>query len=487
MKLAKDNGVDIFRIFDCLNNLDNLEVGIRAVHAAGGVVEGAVMYTGDMLKPGKYSLEYYMGIVDKLVEFGSHVIAVKSMSGVMKPSAGRGLVRAIRTKYPEMPIHMHTHDTNGTGVATMLACAEEGADIVDTAIDSLSGSTSQPAVSSVLGALQNTAFDAELDLAQIGAIDAYWAQLRLMYAGFDADLRSPDPTIYKHEIPGGQYSNLMFQARQLGLGSQWQEMKEAYESANQILGDIVKATPTSKAVGDLAQFMVDRKMSASEVVKNASTLDFPASVLEYCEGLMGQPFDGFPEPFRTNALRGRRQKLTCRPGLHLIPIDFDSMRKHITALFPRDIVTEEDLASYIMYPEVFLEFRKARKEFGDLTDLPTPIFLSVVEIGQEVSLQIEDGKELVAKMIAIGAVEQDTAQREVLFRLNGELRVVNIVDRGGKYLRRAFRRKHKRQEHGLSLRYSNAEAKSQQSRSASDRRHSCTYGRQYNPSIRTRE
>jgi pyruvate carboxylase len=432
VKLAKDTGIDIFRIFDCLNNVDNLEVGIRAVHAAGGVVEGAIMYTGDMLKPGKYDLKYYMGIVDKLVDFGSHLIAIKSMSGVMKPSAGRVLVRAIRAKYPHMPIHMHTHDTNGAGIATMLACAEEGADIVDTAIDSLSGATSQPAVSAMLGALEGTGFDAELDLDHIEVVDTYWAQLRLMYAGFDADLRSPDPSIYRHEIPGGQLSNLMFQARQIGLGSQWLETKQAYTEANHLLGDIIKATPTSKAVGDLAQFMVDRKMSAADVLQHASTLDFPASVLEYFEGLMGQPFDGFPEPFRTDALRGRRRKLSCRPGLIMAPVDFGDIRQQILRRCPGVSLTEHDVASYIMYPDVYLDFRKARDEFGDLTELPTPIFLTCAEIGQEISVKIEDGKELVVKMIAIGAVEKDTAKREVLFQLNGELRSVHIQDSKGK-------------------------------------------------------
>lgn len=187
-----------------MNDLENLKIGIEAVHAAGGLVEGAVMYTGDMLAPGsKYNLQYYMAVIDQLVEYGSHVIAVKSMSGVMKPAAGRALVRAIRAKYPEIPIHMHTHDTNGAGTATMVACVEEGADIVDTAMDSLSGSTSQPAVSAVLASLENTGFDSTLSLDQIQVLDSYWAQLRMMYAGFDADLRSPDPAVYKHEIPGG--------------------------------------------------------------------------------------------------------------------------------------------------------------------------------------------------------------------------------------------------------------------------------------------
>ncbi|EEP77982.1 pyruvate carboxylase [Uncinocarpus reesii 1704] len=429
VKLAKDTGVDIFRVFDSLNDLENLKVGIEAVHAAGGLVEGAVMYTGDMLEPGnKYNLEYYLGIVDRLVEYGSHVIAIKSMSGVMKPAAGRALVKAIRLRYPDIPIHMHTHDTNGTGTATMLACVEEGADIVDTAIDSLSGSTSQPAVGAVVASLQNTEFESALHLDQIRMIDAYWAQLRLVYAGFDADLRSPDPTVYKHEIPGGQYSNLIFQARENGLGDKWDKTLKAYEDANQLLGDIIKATPTSKAVGDLAQLMVDLKISAAEVQERASKLDFPQSVVDYFEGLMGQPLGGFPEPLRTRILRGSPASIKQRPGLTMKPIDFNHVRQEISSRFPGSSVTEYDVASYVMYPEVYMGFRQARQEFGDLTTLRTPDFLLPPEIGQEVQLKLDDGQEVVAEMLAIRPADPVTGKREVLFRLNGEVCFVTVQD-----------------------------------------------------------
>ncbi len=432
MKHAKNTGIDIFRVFDSLNNLENLEIGISAALAAGAVVEGAILYTGDMLRPGnKYNLEYYMGLADKLVNFGSHILAIKSMSGVMKPAAGRVLVHAIRTKYPEIPIHLHTHDTNGTGLATMLACVEEGADIVDTAIDSLSGSTSQPAMSSMIAGLENTKSGTDIFLEQTQVIDAYWAQLRLMYAGFDADLRSPDPTIYSHEIPGGQYSNLIFQARQNGLGDQWEETKKAYAEANHLLGDIIKATPTSKVVGDLAQFMVDRKLSSKEILQQASTLDFPSSVLDYFEGLMGQPFDCFPEPFRTEALRNQRKKISQRPGLILPPVDFDRIREMILAEFPHTEPNEDDIASFIQYPEVYREFRQARAEFGDLTNLPTPIFLTSGKIGQELELNDGNGRQLIAEPIAIGPADKLTGKREVFFHLNGEARSVYVVDAKG--------------------------------------------------------
>lgn len=424
-------------MFDSLNNLENLKVGIDAVLAAGGLVEGAVMYTGDMLDPrSKYNLPYYMRIVDRLYEYGAHVLAVKSMSGVMKPAAGRALVRAIRAKYPNVPIHMHTHDTNGTGTATMLACIEEGADIVDTAVDSLSGSTSQPAVGAMVASLQNSRHESGLCLAQLQTIDGYWAQLRLVYAGFDADLRAPDPTIYRHEIPGGQYSNLVFQARQLGLGSQWAETLHAYEAANDLLGDIIKATPTSKAVGDLAQFMVDRHLSASDVRQQAATLDFPSSVIDYFAGRMGLPFDGFPEPLRTHVLRDRAETVRTvsqRPGLLLPPLDVDQVRQQIRAHFPGTAVTEWDVASFVMFPDVYLDFRQARLDFGDLTGLRTPDFLLAPQIGHEIHLPVDSGGvDVLVELVALRPADPATGQREVLFRLHGELCAVTVQDHQGK-------------------------------------------------------
>ncbi|EGX94971.1 pyruvate carboxylase [Cordyceps militaris CM01] len=429
VRLAKDTGIDIFRVFDSLNDVGNVKVGIEAVHAAGGLVEGAIMYTGDMLAPGtKYSLSYYMRIVDQLVACDTHILAIKSMSGVLKPAAGRVLVKAIRARYPALPIHMHTHDTNGTGVATMVACVEAGADIVDTAIDSLSGTTSQPAASAVLASLKNTPLECGLALDHVAVIDAYWAQLRLVYAGFDADLRCPDPTVYRHEIPGGQYSNLMFQARQNGLGGKWAETIQAYQEANVLLGDIIKATPTSKAVGDLAQFMVSRGLSASAIREHASTLDLPQSVLEYFGGLMGRPFDGFPEPLRSHVLCGRQASRIAQAGLEPVSADFDGIRRHIASQFPGMPVTGHDVASYTMFPEVYMKFRQHRRLHGDLSVLSTPDFLSCPEIGQEVELQFGDKKSIMAKMLAILPPEPGSNQRSVLFRLDGQVCFVEVQD-----------------------------------------------------------
>ncbi|KAJ5170488.1 Pyruvate carboxyltransferase [Penicillium coprophilum] len=425
-KQAKKYGVDIFRVFDALNDLDQLEVGIKAVHEAGGVVEATMCYSGDMLNPKKkYSLEYYLGLVDKIVKMRPHVLGIKDMAGVLKPQAARLLVGAIRERYPDLPIHVHTHDSAGTGVASMIACAEAGADAVDAATDSLSGMTSQPSIGALLSSLQGTEHDPKLDLSQVRALDSYWAQLRLLYSPFEAGLTGPDPEVYEHEIPGGQLTNLIFQASQLGLGQQWAETKKAYEVANELLGDIVKVTPSSKVCGDFASWIVSNKLSAQDVLDRADQLDFPGSVLEFFEGLMGQPYGGFPEPLRTKALRGRR-KLDKRPGLYLEPMDLVKIKNEIREKF--GAATECDVASYAMYPKVFEEYRKFVTKFGDLSVLPTRYFLARPEIGEEFHVELEQGKVLILKLLAIGPLSEQTGQREVFYEVNGEVRQVSVDD-----------------------------------------------------------
>jgi len=423
---AKKNGVDIFRVFDALNDVEQLEVGVKAVIKAGGVAEATVCYSGDMLNPKKkYNLEYYLAVVDKIVKMGAHILGIKDMAGVLKPRAARLLIGTIREKYPNLPIHVHTHDSAGTGVASMVACAEAGADAVDAAMDSMSGMTSQPSIGAVLASLEGTDFDAGLDIHMIRNLDAYWAQLRLLYSPFEAGLTGPDPEVYEHEIPGGQLTNLIFQASQQGLGEQWAQTKKAYEQANDLLGDIVKVTPTSKVVGDLAQFMVSNKLSYDDVLNKADQLDFPSSVLEFFEGLMGQPYGGFPEPLRSQALRERR-KMDKRPGLYLEPIDIAKVKAELKAKWGD--ATECDVASYIMYPKVFEDFKKWTSKYGDLSVLPTRYFLSRPEIGEEFHVELEKGKVLILKLLAIGPLSEQTGLREVFYEMNGETRTVTVED-----------------------------------------------------------
>ena len=424
---AKKNGVDIFRVFDALNDTDQLEVGISAVIKAGGVAEGAMCYSGDMLNPKKkYNFDYYMGLAEKIVNMGAHIIGIKDMAGVLKPKAATMLIGALREKYPDVPIHVHTHDSAGTGVASMVACAKAGADAVDAATDSMSGMTSQPSIGAILASLEETEHDPGLNSALVRKVDSYWSQLRLLYSPFEAGLTGPDPEVYEHEIPGGQLTNLIFQASQQGLGAKWAQTKKSYEEANDLLGDIVKVTPTSKVVGDLAQFMVANELSKKDVLEKAEQLDFPSSVLEFFEGLMGQPYGGFPEPLRSQALRGRR-KMDKRPGLYLEPMDFDKIRKTLQSQFGS--ASETDVASYAMYPKVFEDYKKFTTRYGDLSVLPTQYFLAKPETGKEFYVELEVGKVLILKMLAVGPLSEQTGQREVFFEMNGEVRQVAVDDK----------------------------------------------------------
>ncbi|KAJ9622092.1 pyruvate carboxylase [Knufia peltigerae] len=427
-KQAKKNGMDIFRVFDALNDIDQVAVGIKAVQAAGGVAEGTVCISGDMLVGNpktKYNLEYYLDFVAKLVDLKIDILGIKDMAGTLRPKAARLLVGAIRKKYPDLPIHVHTHDSAGTGVASMVACAEAGADAVDAATDAMSGTTAQPSIGAILASLEGTEHDPGLDVRNVRALDQYWQQLRLLYSPFEAGLTGPDPDVYEHQIPGGQLTNLIFQATQLGLGAQWLETKKAYEQANLLLGDIVKVTPTSKVVGDLAQFMVSNKLSFDDVRAKAKDLDFPESVLEFLEGYMGQPYGGFPEPFRTDALRGRR-KMDKRPGLYLDPVDFAEVKKTLKEKY--QITSETDIASYVMYPKVYEDYRKFVDKYGDLSVLPTKFFLNKPEIGEEFHVELEKGKVLILKLLAVGPLSEETGQREVFYEVNGEIRQILIDD-----------------------------------------------------------
>lgn len=379
-----------------------------------------------MLNPEKkYNLEYYMSCVDRIVKMGAHILGIKDMAGVLKPKAATLLIGTIREKYPDLPIHVHTHDSAGTGVASMVACAQAGADAVDAATDSMSGTTSQPSIGALVASLEGSDFEAGLNTQHLRALDSYWAQVRMVYSPFEAGLTGPDPEVYEHEIPGGQLTNLIFQASQQGLGSKWAQTKKAYEQANDILGDIVKVTPTSKVVGDLAQFMVANDLSYDDVHTKAKELDFPSSVLEFFEGLMGQPYGGFPEPLRSDALRERR-KMDKRPGHYLKAINFDEVREKLKTEYGG--CSETDVASYTMYSKVFQDYKTFTSKYGDLSVLPTRFFLNKPEVGEEFSVELEKGKVLILKLLAVGPLSEQTGAREVFFETNGEMRQVTVTD-----------------------------------------------------------
>lgn len=427
-KQAKEAGVDIFRVFDALNDIEQLKVGVDAARKAGGVVEGTVCYSGDMLQPGKkYNLEYYVNFVREIVDLGIHTLGIKDMAGTLRPPAATKLITAIRNEFPDLPIHVHTHDSAGTGVASMVAAARAGADVVDCASNSMSGLTSQPSISAFIASVDGE-LDHGLNKEWVRNIDNYWGQMRLLYSPFDADIKGPDPEVYEHEIPGGQLTNLLFQAQQVGLGAQWEETKKAYHEANELCGDIVKVTPTSKVVGDLAQFMVSKKLTSKDVQERASELDFPDSVLDFFQGLMGTPYGGFPEPLRTNILKGKREKFTKRPGALLAPVDLKKVKETLKEKYGSHI-NDDDVASYNMYPKVFEAFQKIKQEYGDLSVVPTGLFLSAPEIGKSYQVEITQGKVLIIKVLAISELSEQTGTREVYFELNGEMRKVTIEDR----------------------------------------------------------
>ncbi|CCE65000.1 hypothetical protein TPHA_0J01790 [Tetrapisispora phaffii CBS 4417] len=424
---AKTNGIDIFRVFDSLNDIQQLKVGVDAVKKAGGVVEATICYSGDMLQPGKkYNLDYYLEITEQVVRMGTHILGIKDMAGTMKPAAAKLLIGSLRAKYPHLPLHVHSHDSAGTAVTSMTACALSGADVVDVASNSMSGLTSQGSINALLASLDGE-IDTNINVDHVSQLDSYWAEMRLLYSCFEVDLKGPDPEVYHHEIPGGQLANMFFQSQQLGLGDQWEETKRAYKEANYLLGDIIKVTPTSKVVGDLAQFMVSNKLTSDDIRRLASSLSLPGSVMDFFEGLMGKPYGGFPEPFRTDSLRNKRRKLNQRPGLELPPYDLHKIKETLQAKYGN--ISDEDVASYNMHPQIFEEFQNTKEKYGDLSVIPTKNFLAPPTIGEEIEVTIEKGKNLIARLQAVGTINKETGIREVYFELNGELRKVAVIDK----------------------------------------------------------
>ncbi|KAG8988380.1 pyruvate carboxylase [Tulasnella sp. 427] len=434
-KKAVENGLDIFRVFDSLNYIaplsfaENMKLGIDAAKKAGGVCEAVVCYSGDVADPKKtkYTLDYYLGFVDQLVAEGIHVLGIKDMAGLLKPQAATMLIGAIRKKYPDLPIHVHSHDTAGIAVSSMLAAAAAGADVVDVAIDSMSGLTSQPAMGAVCAALEQNNLGTGIRYDDIQALNLYWTQVRMMYSCFEANVRASDSSVFEHEMPGGQYTNLMFQASQLGLGTQWSEIKRKYIEANKLCGDIIKVTPSSKTVGDFAQWMTSNNLSAQDVLDRAETLDFPTSVVEFFQGYLGQPVGGFPEPLRSKVIRNKA-KIEGRPGESLPPLDLRKIKQELRAKFGKHI-TDVDVASYCMYPKVFEEYQGFLSKYGDLSVLPTRYFLGKPTVGEEMHISIEKGKMLIIRLMATGALIEGTGNRDVWFEVNGEVRAVPVEDK----------------------------------------------------------
>ncbi len=421
---AAHNGIDIFRIFDCLNNTANMHLPIRAVAEAGGVAEAAICYTGDLFDPArpKYNLDYYLNLARDLEKAGAHILAIKDMAGVCRPRAAHALVSALKQEI-DLPIHFHTHDTSGIAAASVLAAIDAGCDAVDGALDAMSGLTSQPNLGSIAAALQHSDKAAAVDPQAMRQISDYWEDVRRYYAPFESDIRSGTADVYQHEMPGGQYTNLREQARALGLGARWPEVSRAYAQVNQMFGDIVKVTPSSKVVGDMALYMVGKNIDPDTVADPDSNIDFPESVISLFRGELGTPPDGWPQALQQRVLRGEAA-MQGRPGEHLPAVDLDQARQELAKQCDIE-VSDTDLASWLMYPKVFEEFISHRKLYGDVSTLPTETFFYGLQEQEEIGVDIARGKRLIIRLQSITHNEDDGITR-LFYELNGQSRVIRV-------------------------------------------------------------
>jgi pyruvate carboxylase len=427
---AAEHGIDVFRIFDSLNWTENMQVAIETVRdKTDAICEAAICYTGDILDPKrtKYSLKYYVKMAKELVKMGTHILAIKDMAGLCKPYAAHALVKALRDEV-DVPIHFHTHDTSGINGGSLLRAADAGVDIVDAALSSMSGTTSQPNLNSLVAALANTPRDTELNLDSLNRLSEYWEVVREYYYPFEEGLKSPTAEVYQHEMPGGQFTNLKAQAKSLHLADRWQEIAEAYATVNQLFGDIVKVTPSSKVVGDMALFMVTNGLTAMDVLDPTKKLNFPRSVVEMMQGYLGFPDGGWPKVLQKIILDSAGVKpLKGRPGAKLPKVDFEAVKKELAAKThhePRDV----DVLSYVLYPQVYLDFEKHNRTFDNTSVLPTPAFFYGLKSGDEITVEIEPGKNLIVRYLTTGELRED-GTRTVFFELNGQPREVVVNDR----------------------------------------------------------
>jgi pyruvate carboxylase len=393
------------------------------------ICEAAICYTGDILDPKrtKYSLKYYVHLARELVKMGTHILGIKDMAGLCKPYAAYALVKALKEEIG-VPIHFHTHDTSGINAGTLLRAADAGVDIVDGALSSMSGMTSQPNLNSMVAALANTERDSGLNMDSLNRLSDYWEAVREFYYPFEEGMKAPTAEVYQHEMPGGQYTNLRQQAKSMGLETRWHEIADAYAEVNKLFGDIVKVTPSSKVVGDLALFMVTNGLSPMDVLSPEKKLNFPKSVVEMMQGQLGFPDGGWPKVLQKIILDSAGAKpLENRPGEKLPPIDFAATRKRLVEETGRE-VSDNDVLSHVMYPQVFTAYDKHLHTYDNTSVIPTPAFFYGMQSGEEISVEIEPGKVLIIRYLTTGEPRED-GTRTVFFELNGQPREVNVPDR----------------------------------------------------------
>ncbi|CAG4885158.1 Pyruvate carboxylase [Georgfuchsia toluolica] len=425
---AAKEGIDVFRVFDSLNWVKNMQVAMDAVIDSGALCEAAICYTGDLFdaKRPKYNLKYYVDIAKQLEKAGAHILGIKDMAGVCRPQAVAALVKALREEVG-LPIHFHTHDTSGAAAASVLAAIEAGVDAVDAAMDSMSGLTSQPNLGAIVAALTGSVRDSRLDAGALQALSQYWEGVRRFYEPFEADIRSGTADVYRHEMPGGQYTNLREQARAMGLAQRWAEISQAYAKVNLLFGDIVKVTPTSKVVGDMALFMVANNLTSDDVLDPQRDIAFPDSVVSLFKGELGFPLDGFPKDLERKVLKGGKA-LPGRAGDYLPAVDLEAKRAEAEAAIGRQI-KDTDLASYLMYPKVFKDYAKYRSHFSDVSLLPTPAFFYGLEDREEINVSIDRGKTLIISLQGTAGPDEE-GQVKVFFEVNGQPRLVRVSKAG---------------------------------------------------------
>ncbi len=428
VRVAARTGVDVFRVFDSLNWVENMRVAMDAVIENDKLCEGTICYTGDILDPNraKYDLKYYVQMGRDLKAAGAHVLGLKDMAGLLKPAAARVLVRALKSEVG-LPVHFHTHDTAGIACATILAASEAGVDAVDCAMDAFSGNTSQATLGSVVEALRNTERDTGLDMRAVREISDYWEGVRGQYAAFETGMQAPSSEVYLHEMPGGQFTNLKAQAASLGLADRWPEVARSYADVNQMFGDIVKVTPSSKVVGDMALMMVSQGLTRAQVEDPGTDLSFPDSVVDMMRGNLGQPPGGFPDAILRKVLKDEAPN-TERPGKHLPPADLEALRLEASTAMDGKAVDDEDLSGYLMYPKVFMDYMGRHRLYGPVRSLPTKTFFYGMEPGEEIEAEIDPGKTLEIRLQAVGETTPE-GEVKVFFELNGQPRVIRVPNR----------------------------------------------------------
>ena len=427
VKQSAKTGIDVFRIFDSLNWIQGMEVALDETLNQGMIAEPCLCYTGDILDASKtkYTLSYYVRMAKELEKRGAHILGIKDMSGLLKPTAASKLVGALKQEIG-IPIHLHTHDTSGNGVATVLMAAQAGVDIVDAAFNSMSGLTSQPALNSIVASLQHSDRDTGLDSDGLQKISEYWRDVRPVYKDFESELQTASAEIYKYEIPGGQYSNLQAQVESFGLGHKLKEVKDMYKAVNQMLGDIVKVTPSSKVVGDLAIFMVQNDLTPENIVEKGANIDFPDSTVSYFEGMMGQPEGGFPKDIQKVVLKGKKA-ITCRPGELLPPEDFEGIRKKLQEELGLE-GTDREVISYAIYPKVFEDYVKSIRKEGSFRYMGSDIFFHSLAEGETCEVKLGEGRVLIVRLQEVRPVDND-GMREAIFEVNGNRRIIKIKDK----------------------------------------------------------